>query len=164
MGWHAWRNMSGILCDKRLPLCIKGKIYKVVVRPVLLYGTEALPITKCQEKKADTAKMRMLRWMRGITRKDRVENETVRKELVVEKVSEKMREKRLRWFGNVWRSEEQGQSKTVMRLNVGRKSRGRPKRRFMDCIEEDLEIKRLEATDTEDRELWRRTICIGDPE
>ena len=60
-GWDAWRNMSGILCDKRVPLYSKGKIYKVVVRPALLYGTEALPITKCQEKKANTAEIRMLR-------------------------------------------------------------------------------------------------------
>ena len=30
--------------------------------------------------------------MRGITRKDRVKNETVRKEFGIEKVSEKMRE------------------------------------------------------------------------
>jgi len=80
-GWHTWRNMSGILCDKRLPLYIKGKIYKVVVRPALLYVTEALPITNCQEKKADTAEMRMLGWMREIIRKDKVENETARKEL-----------------------------------------------------------------------------------
>jgi len=46
-GWHTWRNMSGILCDKRVPLYIKEKVYKVVVRPALLYGREALPITKC---------------------------------------------------------------------------------------------------------------------
>ena len=42
----------------------------------------------------------MLPWMREISRKDRVETETVRKELGVEMVSEKMREKRLRWFGH----------------------------------------------------------------
>ena len=148
--WHAWRNMSGILCDKRVPLYIKGKIYKVVGRPALLYGTEALQITKCQEKKANTDEMRMLRWMRGMTRKDRVENETVRKELGIEKVSEKMREKRLRWFGHVWRSEEQGLCKRVMGIKVGRRSRGRPKRHFMDCIEEDLKIEGLEVTDAED--------------
>ena len=163
-GWHAWKNMSGILCDKRVPLYIKGNIYKVVVRPALLYGTEALPITKCQEKKANTAEMRMLRWMRGITRKDRVENVTVRKELGVEKVSEKMRENRLRWFGHVWRSEEQGLTKRVMGIKVGRRSRGRPKRRFMACIEEDLKIKGLEVTDAEDRDLWRRKIRTGDPD
>ena len=93
-------------------------MYKVIVRPALLYGKETLPITKCQEKKAYTAEMRMLWWMRGITRKGRVENETVRKELGVEMVSEKMREKKLRWFGHVWRSEEQGLCKRVTRLKV----------------------------------------------
>ena len=76
-----------------MPLYIKGKIYKVAVRPALLYGTEALTMTKYQEKKADTAKMRMLRWMRGTTRKDRVEKETVRKELVVQKMIERRERK-----------------------------------------------------------------------
>jgi len=46
--------------------------------------------------------------MRGITRKDTVENDTLTKELEVEKVSEKMREKRLKWYAHVWRSEDQG--------------------------------------------------------
>ena len=84
-------------------------------------------------------------------------------ELGVEKLSEQMREKRLRWFGHVWRSEVQGLSKRVMGLKVGRRSRGRPKRRFMGCIE-DLKIKGLEVTDAEDRELWKRKSCTGDPE
>ena len=65
--------------------------------------------------------------MKGITEKDRVENEIARKELGAEKVSEQMREKRLRWFGHFWRSEEQGLCKRVMELKVERRSRGRPK-------------------------------------
>ena len=52
--------MSGILCDKRVPSYIKVKIYKMVVRPALLHGTEALPKTKYQGKNADTEEMRML--------------------------------------------------------------------------------------------------------
>ena len=36
--------------------------------------------------------------MKEITRKDRVEIETIRKELGVGKVSERMKEKRLRWL------------------------------------------------------------------
>jgi len=49
-------------------------------------------------------------------------------ELGVEKLSEQMREKRLRWFGHVWRSEVQGLSKRVIGLKVGRRSGGKPKR------------------------------------
>ena len=88
-----------------------------------------------------------------------MENETDRKELGVEKVSKKMRENRLRWLGHVWRSEKQG-----LGLKVGRRSRGRPKRCFMDCIEEDLKIKGLEVTDAEDKELWRKMIYTGNPD
>ena len=56
-----------------------------------------------------------------------MENETVRKELGVENVSDKVREKGLRWFGRVWRSEEQELCKRVMELKAGRRSRGRAK-------------------------------------
>ena len=51
-----------------------------------------------------------------------------------------------------------------MGVTVGRKSRGKQNRRFMDCIQEDLRIKRLEVTDTEDRQLWRRRMRTGDPD
>ena len=60
-----------------------------------------------------------------------------------------MREKRLRWFGHVRRSEEQGLCKRVMEVKVGKRSRGRPKKRFKDCIEEDLKIKGMEVNDAE---------------
>ena len=36
-GWHAWRNMLGILCDGRVHLYIKGKIYKVVVIDLVVW-------------------------------------------------------------------------------------------------------------------------------
>ena len=45
-----------------------------------------------------------------------------------------------------------------MEIKVGGTSKGRPKRRFKDCIEEDLKIKKLKMTDAEDRHLWRRKI------
>ena len=75
-----------------------------------------------------------------------------------------MREKRLRLFGHVSRSDKQGLCKRVMEIKVERRSRGRPKRRFKDCIEEGLKIKGLKVTDAEEKHLWRRKICTGDPD
>ena len=41
-GWNGWRRMPGVLCDRRLPARVKGKAYKVEVRPAMLYGLETV--------------------------------------------------------------------------------------------------------------------------
>jgi len=40
IGWEKWKNAYGVLCDKKIPLRLKGRVYRMVVRPVLLYGAE----------------------------------------------------------------------------------------------------------------------------
>ncbi|KAK3533309.1 hypothetical protein QTP70_016017 [Hemibagrus guttatus] len=39
-GWNRWRKVSGVLCDKKISVRIKGKVYRTVVRPAMLYGLE----------------------------------------------------------------------------------------------------------------------------
>ena len=38
-GWMKWREGKGVLCDKRVPLKVKGKLYATVVRPALTYAS-----------------------------------------------------------------------------------------------------------------------------
>ncbi|KAD5318012.1 hypothetical protein E3N88_17958 [Mikania micrantha] len=77
-GWNKWRAAKSILCDKRFPDKLKGKFYRVAVRPTMMYGSDCWPIKKIQERKLETSEMRMLRWMCGHTRLDRIRNETIR--------------------------------------------------------------------------------------
>ncbi|KAG5575203.1 hypothetical protein H5410_055337 [Solanum commersonii] len=42
--WMKWRLASGVLCDKKISPKLKGKFYRVVVRPALLYGAECWPV------------------------------------------------------------------------------------------------------------------------
>ena len=49
------------------------------------------------------AEMRMIRWMCGFTRLDRIRNEVMRSLAEVAPIEEKLRETRLRWFGHVKR-------------------------------------------------------------
>ncbi|XDV17916.1 hypothetical protein PO909_023707 [Leuciscus waleckii] len=76
--WLKWRQVTGILCDRRMPIPLKGKIYKTVVRPVALYGSECWPATTKHEQSLPVMEMKMLRWSLGLTRFDRVMNEDVR--------------------------------------------------------------------------------------
>ena len=38
--WLNWRKTTGILCDKRIPPKLKGRVHKGVVQPALLFGAE----------------------------------------------------------------------------------------------------------------------------
>ena len=48
VGWQKWKYSSGVLCDKRVPCGLKGKVYCMVVRPAVLYGSECWPLKKTQ--------------------------------------------------------------------------------------------------------------------
>jgi len=40
VGWQKRKAASGVLCHKRVPLGLKGKVYRMVVRLAVLYGSE----------------------------------------------------------------------------------------------------------------------------
>ena len=45
----------------------------------------------------------------------------------------------------------------------GKRKRGRPKRRFMDVVKEDMAEVEVTEEDTEERSNWRWKIRCGDP-
>ena len=40
VGWQKWKYALGVLCDKRMLVGLKGKVYHMIVRFVVLYGSE----------------------------------------------------------------------------------------------------------------------------
>ena len=86
-GWNNWRKVTGVLCDRRVPVKVKGKVHKAVVRPAMTYGLEAAPLKK-NEEKLDVAEMKMLRWMVGVTRRDQIRNEYIRGTVKVTEISQ----------------------------------------------------------------------------
>ena len=51
--------MSGVLCDKRVPPHVKGKIHKMIVQPTMLYGMETVPVTSSHVKKLEVTEMKI---------------------------------------------------------------------------------------------------------
>ena len=90
------KNASGVLCDRRIPLRLKGIVYCMVVRPALLYGVECWPIKKLHVQRMRVAEMRMICWICDHMRLDNIRNEVFRGKIGVASIEDKMREARLR--------------------------------------------------------------------
>ena len=102
-GWRNWKKCSGELCDRRMPVKLKGKVNKTVIRPAMLYGAETWATTKRQEKRIEVTEIIMLRWMCGVTRKDKIRNEHIRGTTRMAQASKKITMRRLNWYGHVMR-------------------------------------------------------------
>ncbi|KAK3547997.1 hypothetical protein QTP70_001660 [Hemibagrus guttatus] len=59
-GWNGWRKVLGVLCDQKISARIKGKVYRTVVRPAMLYGLETVSLRKRQESELEVAELKML--------------------------------------------------------------------------------------------------------
>ena len=126
-GWCKWREASGILCDKRMPLKLKGKYYSTVVRPVMTYASECWAVKKSHVQKLSVTEMKMLRMMCGVTKLDRVRNEYVRASMGVENIEDVLAQRRLSWFGHVSRKGQEDVVKKVWKWDGEVKlGRGRP--------------------------------------
>ncbi|GKC33901.1 ataxia telangiectasia mutated family protein [Tanacetum coccineum] len=134
-GWMRWRATSGVLYDKRVPLKLKGKFFRVAIKPAMLYRSECWPITKAQANRVEMTELRMLRWTCGKTMLDMIPKGVFRAELEVESIIHNMREGRLRWFGHVKRRPQTAPVRRVKALFVdGLRRRGRPKLRWEDGL------------------------------
>ena len=163
-GWRNWRKMSGVLCDGEINVKLKGKVYKTVVRPAMMYGAETWPLKKTQERKLEVEEMKMLRWMCGVTKMDKIRIERIRGTAKVEKISKKIQERRLQWYGHVKRREEEYVGRRVMEMEeLGGRERGRPKQRWMDNVRDDMRDKQLSEDDVHNRAGWKRTVRNIDP-
>ena len=95
----------------------------------------------------------------GVTRMDKIRNEHIRGTAGVEWMSKKLRETRLRWYGHVLKREEGYIGKRIMAMELpGTRRRGRPKRRFIDALKEDMRVVGVRKEDAMNRNGWRAKI------
>ena len=79
-------------------------------------------------------------------------------------ITKKVQERRLNWYGHVMRREEHCVGRRAMIMKVQRRrKRGRPKRRWLDKVNDDIKEKGLSADNVYDRATWRRMSSYIDP-
>ena len=164
-GWMKWRQASGILCDKRVPQKLKGKFYRTAVRPAMLYGAECWPTKRRHVQQLGVAEMRMLRWMCGHTRKDRVRNDDIRDRVGVAPIEEKLVQHRLRWFGHIQRRPPEApvHSGRLKRAENVKRGRGRPILTWEESVKRDLKDWSIDKELAMDRGAWKLAIHVPEP-
>lgn len=60
-----------------MPLKIKGKFYRVVVRPIFMYEAKCWHINKVQVQKIMVVEMRTIRWLCGHIMKGKIKNDVI---------------------------------------------------------------------------------------
>ena len=160
-----WLKVFGVLCDRKLSAKVRGKMYKSVIRPTMLYGMETVAVTERQVGKMEVAELKKVRWALGVTRKDKTRNEYVRGTSKIAKLGYKLWNARLRWYGHLKRREEDYVWKRMMEMVVpGRRKRRRPRKRWIDLVRENLEKVGAREGDEIDRVKCRILLRCGDPE
>ena len=154
-----WREISGLLLNKSIPLARSGMVFYACIRSVMLYGAETLAVTKRLESVLVGYDRMMLRYMAGVTRRDRMCSEELARRCEVGMLEDALLRRRLGWFGHVERRDERDALRRVRLVEVpGRRPPGRPWKTWNKKIEEELGRFQLCAVQAQDRSGWRTII------
>ena len=142
------------------------KIFNAIVLPVLMYGATTWSLTRTEGRRLDAFEMRMLRTIIGVRWDDFVRNDDIRERLCQPPVSMKLRRARMKWFGHVERMGEERQVKRIMNAEMeGRRPVGRPRTRWKNVMQRDLEASGLSleeaAAEVLDRDRWRTIVLAS---
>lgn len=106
--------------------------------------------------------MKMLQISFGVTRMDRIRKRNIRG---TAQVVDKVIEASLRCFGHVHRRDAGYFGRRLLRMEPpGRRRRGRPKKRLMDVVIEDMQVVGVKEEDAEDRARRTQMIRCSDPQ
>ena len=128
----------------------------------MVYSLETVVVTKKQVVEMEVAEMKMLRFAMGVTKKDKIKNKYIRRRVKVERLGLKMSEGRLRWYGYVMRRDQDYLGRKMMEMELpGKRKRGRPKRKFLNLVKEDMGEVGAKETDVKSRTVWKKMIRCG---
>jgi len=148
---------------------LKIKIYGTIILPVVFYGCETWSLTLREERKLRVFENRVLWRIFGPRRDEitgdlrRLHNGELNDLYASPNIVRVIKSRRMRWAGNVARmGEERGVYRVLVGKPEGRRSLGRPRRRWVDNIRMNLQEVGCGYMDwiglTQDRESWRTLV------
>lgn len=152
-----------LLSSRLLSKCTKIRIYKTIIQPVLMYGSETWILTKRNESRLIVFENKVLRKIFGPINDEGVwrirKNRELRTLYQDPDIIALIKSNRISWLGHVLRRDEGTRLKEIYQaVPAGRRPLGRPKIRWDDQVREDVTKCGGTADLAEDREAWKRLI------
>jgi hypothetical protein len=131
----------------------------------MLYGAKCWPTKKRHIQQPSVTEMRMLCWICGHTRLDRVRNDDIRDRLGVAPIEEKLIQHRLRWFGHAQRRPPEApvHRGIIRHDNNVKRGRGRPNLIWEEAIKRDLKEWNIPMELSLDISVWKEAIHVPKP-
>ena len=115
--------------------CIQGRIYGACVQSVLIYGTETWAMKADDLKSLEMTERMMVRWMCGVSVKDRKRSEDLCNLLGINCVADVVRRGRLKWSGHLERKSVDDWVSACRRSVVeGARGRSRSRNTWEQCV------------------------------
>ncbi|CAG9134902.1 unnamed protein product [Plutella xylostella] len=155
-----------VLTSRLLSRNTKLRIYKTVIRPILMYGCEAWTLTQKEESKLLVAERKVLRKIFGPRQRPDgswrvLKNAELEDLMAGANIVGETKAHRLRWLGHLQRmGEDRSAKRAYMGRPTGRRPVGRPRYRWSDAVEADLrELQVVDWRETAlDRQKWRSLV------
>lgn len=159
-------QVRNLVWDKTIPIRAKQTMFKAYLMPIMTYSLESCVLLKRDISKLQSCEMKFLRSAVQKTRKDRIRNDCIRRDMQVNvTMEERLRIARLKWFGHVQRMPETRIPRQYLERKVpGKRPVGRPRRKWMDQIKDDLLTRGMRLEDIKkeevynDRVRWRHIV------
>ena len=101
----------------------------------------------------------MVRWMCGVSLKDRKRSEDLYNLLGINRIADVVRRGRLRWFGHLERKSVDDWVSSCRRLVVeGARGQGGSRKTWEQCVKDDMKLLGLHSEWAVFRDVWRDLI------
>jgi len=163
-GNRCYYSCGALMKSRALKRSLKLKIYKTLLRPAVTYGCEAWTLTSRYEQQLRIFERKIIRKIFGPVQDDngfwRIRKNHELNELIGNAdIVRFIKSRRIAWLGHVMRMDGMRMPRRILEWKpMGRRIRGRPRKRWIEDAEEDIQTMGIKGWRklSEERTEWKK--------